>query len=513
MIALGCAKNERASGPVFTVRLLGDPPTLDPAHTTDTVGGGIVRQIFDGLVDLDPVTLEVRPAVAASWVEEEGGQSYVFTLRDDVRFHDGQAVTAADVRASFERVLAPATASERPWSLLDLEGAEEFHRGAASSVRGIEVLDDRRIRLRLSRPSALFLPFLAMEAASIVPSSAGSDGRFGTAPVGCGPFRLTAWRHDIEVRLERFDGYYGGAPAIASLRFRVVPDRTAALEEYRRGTMDLLDQLPPGRLESLRRERPQEVFEWPILAMTYFGMNQGKPPFEGRPALRRAFNHAIDREAICRVVLEGAAEPIPGVLPPALRWGTRAPEGYAYDPALSRALLAEAGFPGGGGLEEIVLWHRADGLVQRVCEVVQANLGEVGVRVRLRSADWAAYLDATNRGESAFFHATWYADYPDPDNFLYVLLNSAMRGAAGNDSYYANPRFDALVEEARRIADREQRARLYAEAESLAVAEAPWIFGYAMRDVALVAPRWDGIGLPAVGDWAIDFSGVRQRKP
>lgn len=469
-----------------------------------------MRQIFDGLVDLDPVTLEIRPALAESWTEEPGA-SYLFTLRPGLVFHDGTALTTRDVRASFERVLARKTASERPWVLLDLLGGQAYREGRADSIAGIEILDERRIRLRLERPSALFLPFLAMEAASIVPEERCGDPRFGEAPVGCGPFRVVSWRRDVEVRLARFDRYHAGPPALETLRFRVIPERTSAFEEYRRGTIDLLDQVPPGRIEALRRERPSEVREWPILAIAYFGFNMEKPPFRDNLPLRRAFNHAVDREAICRVVLEGAAEPIPGVLPPGLRWETPPPAGYAHDPERSRALLAEAGFPGGRGLDEIVLWHRADGLVQKVCEVVQANLAEIGVRVRLRSVEWAAYLDATNRGESTFFHATWYADYPDPDNFLYVLLASSMKGAAGNDAFYANPRFDALVERARRVPGRAERARLYAEAESLAVADAPWVFGYAMRDVVLVGPRWEGITLPAVGDWALDFSKVRER--
>jgi len=509
-VLTACA-SEKDAGTTFTARLLSDPPTLDPAHTTDTVAGGVVRQIFDGLVDLDPVTLEIRPAVAEAWVEEDGGTSYLFTIRPGVLFHDGTPLTTRDVRASFERVLAPGTASERPWVLLDLLGAAAFREGRAHSIAGIEVLDERRVRLRLERPSALFLPFLAMEAASIVPAARAGDPRLGETPVGCGPFRVESWRRDVEVRLAGFERYYGGAPEIQTLRYRIIPERTTALEEYRRGTIDLLDQAPPGQLETLRHERGGEVREWPILAIAYIGFNMEKPPFRGDAALRRAFNHAVDREAICRVVLEGAAEPIAGVLPPGLRWGTEAPEGYAFDVGKARALLAEAGYPEGRGLEEIVLWHRADGLVQKVCEVMQANLAAIGAPVRLRSADWGAYLDATNRGESAFFLATWYADYPDPDNFLYVLLHSSMKGAAGNDAFYSNPRFDVLVEEARRVTARGERARLYAEAESVAVADAPWVFCYAMRDVALVRAEWEGITLPAVGDWAIDFSRVRKR--
>jgi oligopeptide transport system substrate-binding protein len=508
----GCgASREERDTSTFRYRVSGDPSTLDPAHSTSTDSGVVVLKVFEGLVRFEPETLEIVPAVAESYDVSPDGLTYTFRLREGVKFHNGREVTADDFRYSFERVLDRQTRSERRWVLEEIEGAEEFSGGEAEAVSGIEVLGKYVLRLRLRRPFAPFLAQLCMEGASAVPREEvekwGED--FTSHPVGCGPFRFVSWKHDVEVVIEAFDEYFGGPPKLRRVEFKVLPETSVALEEYLAGEVDFMDQLPPGRVVDLREKYPDEVKIWPILATYYFGFNHEKEPFKGNRKLRQAFNYAVDRKGICDVINEGVPVPATrGVLPPGMPGYDPELKGYNYDPEMARRLLAEAGYPNGEGLPVITLWYNTDPGHQRICEYVQHCLKKVGVRVKLKNIDTAAYWQAMYAGEPAFFRTGWIADIPDPDNFLYTLLDSKQFGAAGNATWYSNPEFDRLVERARSSTDWTERERLYREAEKLAVEDAAWLFVYYYRDVAIVKPYVKGIRFSRQGDFAIPLDDV-----
>jgi len=486
-------------------RIGADPSTLDPAHSTSTDAAVVVLKVFEGLVRYEPETLKIVPAVAESFDVSPDGLTYTFRLRKGVKFHNGREVTADDFRYSFERILNPKTRSERRWVLEEIDGAEEFSRGETNAIRGIEVPGKYTLRVRLRRPFAPFLAQLCMEGASAVPHEEaetwGDD--FTSHPVGCGPFKFVSWKHDVDVVLESFDDYHGGAPKLKRIEFRILPEITVALEEYFVGGLDFLDQLPPGRLHELREKYPNEVKIWQILGTYYFGFNHQKEPFKGNRKLRQAFNYAIDREGICNVIGEGVPVPASGVLPPGIPGYNADLKGYTYDPDKARQLLAEAGYPGGNGLPVITLWYNTDPGHQRISEYIQHCLKQVGVPVKLKNIDTAAYWQAQYAGEPTFFRSGWVADIPDPDNFLYILLDSKQFGAPGNTCWYSNPNLDALVERARSVSDWAERERLYREAEQIAVEDASWLFIYYYGDVAMMKPYVKGIVLSRQGDFAI----------
>jgi peptide/nickel transport system substrate-binding protein/oligopeptide transport system substrate-binding protein len=237
----------------------------------------------------------------------------------------------------------------------------------------------------------------------------------------------------------------------------------------------------------------------------FYAFNHELPPFKGNRALRQALNYAVNKDYLCRVLQEGKDLPQTGILPPGVPGHDPALPGYPYDLARARQLLAEAGYPGGKGLPEIPLVYNNNENHQRVAVQVQSDLARIGVRVVLRNLDWASYLKAVEGepggpGEVAFFRMGWFADYPDPDNFLSVLLHSRNWGPAGNHSRYANPEFDRLVDQARTLSRWEDRLPLYRQAERIAVDDAVWLFLYYYQDEALVKPRVKGLFLPATGD-------------
>ena len=182
--------------------------------------------MFDGLVRFEPETLKIVPDIAENYDISPEGLTHTFRLRKGVLFHNGREVTAEDFRYSFERILDPRTRSERKWVLEEIDGAEEFSRGEADAVRGIEVPEKYVLRIRLRRPFGPFVSQLCMDAGSVVPREEVErwGDNFTSHPVGCGPYKFLSWKHDVDVVLEAFDRYYGGSPRLRRIVFRILPD-------------------------------------------------------------------------------------------------------------------------------------------------------------------------------------------------------------------------------------------------------------------------------------------------
>jgi len=499
----GCNnKVDRSNTLVY--RFMTDPPSLDPAHSTDTTSATATALIFDGLVELDPVKLKMVPAVAESWRVSDDQLVYTFHLRRGVKFHNGREVKADDFRYTFERTLSPETASERTWILDFLKGADEVMAGKAERIEGVEVLDDYTLRLTIKEPYPLFLQYLYMDAANVVPREVtekwGDD--FVDHLVGCGPYKFVRWRRYAYIELEAFDEYYAGRPKIDRVEFKVIPYTDIALLKYEEGELDMLPELPTGRFREMERKHAKEFKKWPILGTYYIGINNEKPPFKGNLKLRQALNYAVNKKAICEAIMEGVPTPARGIVPPGIPGYNPDLKGYPYNPELAKKLLAEAGYPGGEGLPVIELWYNIDPGHGRICIEVQNQFKAIGIRTRLRNYDWGSYLEALKAGEPMLMRAGWLADVPDPENFLYVLLHSEKIGT-DNYSRYSNEKFDKLVEKARFTADAAERIALYQQAERMVVEDAAWIFIYHYRDVLMCKPYVKGLVLPVQGDFRI----------
>ncbi len=500
----------------FRFRIPGDPPGLDPIHSADLVSQTVVNNMFDPLLRLDPLSGELVPALASRWSVSEDGLTFRFVLRPDARFHNGRAVVARDVLYSFTRLLNPASASPRPWIMTPVAGAAEFRDGSASRVEGLAVEGDSVVVIRLKQPYAPFLVQLTMTAASIVPREEverNGEDMFGQAPVGSGPFRFVNWMHDSRIVLERVasKAETDSGLTIKKLEFEVVPNISVAYEKYRAGELDLLDQLPPGHVGLVRKRTPEQFYVWPGLSVRYMGFNLTREPFKSNRKLRQAFNLAINKEAIARVLGEGVDVVSAGAVPPGLPGHNSVLSGYPYDPERARTLLAEAGYPAGSGLPELTLLYNNDPVDRRVAVFVQACLGEIGVRLKLKNLEWAAFLAAVRAGEADIFRGSWVGDFPDAHNFLHTLFHSSNWGDAGNYSRFANADVDSLLDLATRVVDMDHRARLYRQVESIISKETPWIFLYHPGQVALLRPEWGGAVFPSLGVWAVPLEKFYRR--
>jgi oligopeptide transport system substrate-binding protein len=486
------AGHAAAAKPGGTLRMVfvSDPPTLDPAHATDLTSSAVIRQVFDPLLELDD-KLVPTPALAERWTVSADQRTYTFHLRRGASFHNGREVRAVDVKSSFER----AARGKRPWVFEKLAGARDFIKGAATEIAGVRVVDEATIELRLERPFAPFLHLMAYDAASIVPREE-ADKRgagFASHPIGTGAFRFVSWRRDDQVVLERFPEHFRGPAYLERVVFRVIPAEATRFNEYVAGQLDVTD-IPTGRCRAVQADPKlkSDVAIWPTLGTSALRFNVERAPFTDA-RVRRAIAHAIDPTIIVERLLEGCVTPAAGIVPPVLSGWTATAKRLPLDRERARALLTEAGFAGGRGLGPIAYHYNTSDANQRVAELIQAQLKEIGIGLELRRLDWAAHIKLVDDGSAGFFRQGWIADYPDPENFLTVLFHSRNVGAPGNTSRYRNAAVDRLLDEADAMVLGPARMKRYQEAEQMILDDAVWISLYHYASRGLIKPYVKGL--------------------
>ncbi len=503
-VVLGCGRADTPAG-YLRMRLADNPTTLDPAYIVDVPGGALAARIFNGLVRFD-IDGRIVPDAAEDWTVSADGRIYTFFLRSGVKFHNGREATADDFVYSFRRLLDPAVNSPRFRLMSKIRGADAFRRSEAQEIPGLRARGERVVEIELNEPSSLFLNYLAMPNAAVIPAEAveADPERFSRRPVGTGPFRLTEWEHNRHLVLDAHDGYFLGPPALAGIHLRVIPEDMTAALEFERGNLDLLE-IPRAEFDRYTTRAPWKgmVRSRPGLNTFYLGFNCERTPLAD-PRLRRAFNYAIDREAIVDRLLQGRAAPADGPVPGVLWSRGAGGGGYRYDPDQARSLLAET------GLEppiRLTLLFRGDRETLSVAEVIQDYLRRVGVELVLVQREWSSFLQAVNEGDFDLFYLSWWADYPDPENFLYPVFYSGNRGPAGNRSRFSDPEVDALLRAARRSVDPAAREELYLRAAGRVREASPWVFLWHRKNHVIVNPRVMNYRLPLIynGD---DFHGV-----
>ncbi|AZR73715.1 peptide ABC transporter substrate-binding protein [Anoxybacter fermentans] len=498
--APGQVQKQDKYGGTFKGRLAADPPTLDPAYITDTTSSQVANNIFDGLVQYDE-NLNVVGAIAKDWDISDDGLVWKFYLRKGVKFHNGREVKAEDVEYSFTRLLDPKTKSPRAWLFDNVKGAKAFQNGEADRVEGFKVIDDYTFQITLEEPFTPFLSVLAMTNASIVPKEEvekyGED--FTSHPVGTGAFKFVEWMHDDHVTLEAFEDYFEGRPYLDKIVFRIIPEDSSAFAEYEQGNIYDLTTIPDGQIERVLNsdEFKDELIKKPQLGVYYIGLNTTKPPLNNKK-VRQAINHAINKELIAEVLRHGTVIPAKGILPPGMPGYNKDLKALEYNVEKAKKLLAEAGYPNGIPGEIELAYNTSKGH-QMIAEAVQSDLKKIGINVKLVNMDWGAYITKVDNGDTQMFRLGWIGDYPDPDNFLYVLLHSSNAGPGGNGSFYSNPEFDRLTEKARGMKPGPERIKLYQQAEQIAVNDAPWVPIYYYTNLILRKPFVHGYMVTPLG--------------
>jgi peptide/nickel transport system substrate-binding protein/oligopeptide transport system substrate-binding protein len=478
-----------------------DPLALDPALGTDVYAISVIQQLFDGLVQFD-ADLNVIPSLARAWSASRDGKSWTFYLRPGVTFHNGREVTANDVVYSFTRLLDPHLKSPLAWVFEHVQGTREFLAGTAARVSGLRTLDNYTVEIHLSQPYAPFVSMLGMAQAKIVPQEEVErlGAAFGRQPVGTGPFRFVSWVVGKEVVLQANEAYFEGRPFLDRLYCQIFPayDLQASLAAFEQGRLEDT-MVPAAERQRLLREPRYRFFRKPILGTLLLGMDTRHAPLNN-PKVRKAINYAINREFMNSTIRQHRYVQAQGILPPGMPGYHPELPGYTYNPQRARELLAEAGYPGGQGLPKLELWSSVVSPEARAeHEAIQRDLQQVGLTVETHTAEnWEHYKTGVlGQRPQALYRYAWYADFPDPDNFLFVLFHSQ---SANNFASYNNPEVDRLLEQARGENDYLQRLQMYRRAEELIMADAPTVNLLYYTFEHLFQPYVRGIELNALGE-------------
>ncbi len=504
---------QTAREPILRYRMDAPPANLDPVRAIDNNSLLYVLHIFDGLVEFAPGTVEVQPAVAASWTISEDGRVYTFKLREGLTFHNGMPVTADDVVYSIRRGLTKSTQSQKRDFLAPLTGSGPFWDGETDKLPGAAAPDSQTVVLTLAAPYPQFLTVLATEAGSIVPRRVYEDPEqtYLRQPVGCGPFTMASFEPDIAITLARFQDHWKPRPTgggLDAIRVRFIRDASTALEEYRTGGIDFTYELPPGQRAQIQAEMPAHFHHGQQLWIMFLAFNHKAGPFAGNPTLRRAIAHAIDAEYIVRNLQEGKDWVATGVIPPGMPGHAAGDAPWSYDVERARALMTEAGYPGGAGLPPIDYLTNETQSFRRITDRLTSDLAAIGVKLNPREMDMGAFLgELTAQGgpRSPLWRMTWFADWPDPDSFIGVQFAT---GAASNYARYNNPVFDDLVARARRETDPSLRADLFRQADRVLIDDVALVPIYWYGNDILLRPEFTGWKLSPLGSHAIAWEEV-----
>jgi len=541
LISIGCGSENRknaipterkAYGPVSNggVLRLNEEEylrSLYPLNITEVSGHRIANQIYEGLVRFDQADLTIEPNISKGWDIDSTKTLYSFHLRSDVKFHDnacfadgkGRWVVANDVKYCLDRLCADDVNNKGYEFIKDrITGAKEYHAATAGGklpyggCKGISVLNDSTIQIKLTQPYGGFLNLMALPFAYIYPPEAvekyGIDMRIKA--VGTGPFILKQLRENDVVILLRnphywdHDEYGNQLPYLDAIRWSFISDQKSALLEFKKKKIDMIFRPPLEMMdEILDREgnllgdyKQYQLQEKPSMTVQFYGFkNQGN--LFNNKKLRQAFNYAVDRPKIVNYTLKGSGFPgIYGIVPPAFAlFDASKTIGYSYDPEKARKLMADAGYPGGKGFPKLDLQiNSGGGRNEQVAEAVQKMLSEnLNIEINITKMPFAQHLEAIETSKAEFYRFGWIADYPDPDNFLMLFYSKYIPASMDERSYlnttrYKNEQFDEFFEYAQAETDETKRNEWYAKANQTVIEDAPVLLLFYDKDRRLLQP-------------------------
>ncbi len=524
------SEGEEASGGEggddIVIAVSSDLVSLDPHIENDVPSSNVRDNIYETLVEQDE-NMEIVEGLATEW-EQTDDTTWVFTLREGVKFHDGSDFTAEDVKANLDRVLDPAVASPRAF-LYEM-------------VTEVNVLGDYEIEIKTEYPFAPLLSHLAHDAGGILSkdvidadyenaiSEAGLDMTLeefyeereaggdeyadGTAaelaeytgihsgqnPIGTGYFQLEERQSGESTTLSRYEDYWGEPAKPATVTFKVVPEPSARIAELETGESHIVDPIQPTDVNRVDENEETYVNIQESTSLSYIGFNVEKEPFDD-PRVRQAVNLAINNQEIIEGIYQGNGIPATGPLAPGVFGYDDSVEGLGYDPERAQELLEEAGY--GDGFST-TLWTNDNEQRVETALYVQDALSEYGIEVEIEELEWGAYLERTSNGEHDMFVLGWSTVTADADYGLYALFHSSMVGAPGNRSFLENEELDELLDAGRRETDETERAAIYKEAQELLTELAPMLYIHHQNYLTGVREE--------VQDFSVDTLGIYQFK-
>jgi peptide/nickel transport system substrate-binding protein len=472
-----------AQADVLTIASGTDIENTNIHVVTSSPSFSVLEHIYEPLFSMSPEGV-LEPLLAES-IEASGQNSYIIKLREGITFTDGTPFNAEVAKANIDWVLNA-----------DNGSAFRFLLVVAGQPAEVEVVDEYSIQITTSIPFAPLSAHLSHGSLAMVSLAALEQGAdfLASNAIGTGPYMLDSWSRDEQVVLKRNPNYWGEAPAIETVVFKVVKEDGARLVEIEAGTIDVAVRVPPADIPRLQANPDLDVVVTPGLRTIYIFFNVTQEPFDD-VRVRQAVNYAVDKDAIVASLFEGAALASTSPFAPPI-FGYSAQTPYTRDVERAKALLAEAGVAEG---TTVVLYHPTGRYIQDalVADAVRSQLADVGLNVELRTLEWPQYVPFVRRpaaegNEVQFAMLGWGVPTMDADYALFALFHSGEHPPGFNGSFYANPEVDALLEAARSTIDPAERQAAYDEAISIIWEEAPWLFLYSEIQVTAIRKNVSG---------------------
>lgn len=495
LTSTGCAKRDSNSETdLLRLSQRNEPATLDPHLATLPDEYFVIRALSEGLLVPDPEGGAPLPGAAEKWESSPDGRRYTFTLRANARWSNGDPVTAQDFVSSCRRVLTASLAAPEASQLFVLRNAAAFYRGeiADFSAVGVHAPDSHTLVLELEHPTphlpALVAagPWIPVHRTTLEKFGAATtrDGRW-TRPgnyVGNGPFVLTEWRASQHLRVAPNPHYHDAARVrVSGIRFQIYDNGDTEERAFRAGQVDITMAVPTAKLDTYQAPTLQRI---PLHETRFFAINTTRPPLDDA-RIRRALALAIDRTTLVENVLRGGQQPALNFIPPGLGSYTNLPS-WREDADAARALLANAGFPGGQNFPrlELTTWVNTP-----VLEAIQQMWRrELGIETTIVQREGKVHMASLHSGDFTIAFTPAIPDYDDAA----ALFDEFTAGASGNYSRWHNARYDELVRQAGRTVDRARRFALYRQAEEILLSEVPIVPLYFNSQNYLISPRVQG---------------------
>lgn len=429
-----------------------DAKTLDPHMTNDQPSSRVAAQIYSQLVTVDE-NMDIVPDLAESWTKIDNNTTQ-FKLRQGVKFHNGEELTAADVKFTLERMIDSPTVAH-----------------IAGTIQSIDVVDDYTVNVITKQPFGPLLHHLTHTASSILNEEAvtAAGDNYGQHPIGTGPYKFVSWTAGDTINLSVNNDYYGGAQQIPNVKFRNIiegTNRTIALET---GEADIAYDIEPIDRDTVRNNDNLHLIEGESLSVAYFGFNTTRPPFDNAK-VRQAVAYAINSQDIIDAVVLGAGKPINSSISPQVFGYTTEAQKYEPDLEKARKLMQEAGYTEGF---KTSIWTNDNPVRVQIAQVLQAQLRQIGIDMSIEVVEWGAFLDGTSRGEHDTYILGWVSVTGDADYGLFPLFHSSTHGGGGNRSFYSSAKMDGMLEAARQSVNLDERKALYSDIQVILQQELP----------------------------------------
>jgi peptide/nickel transport system substrate-binding protein len=437
-----------------------DAGTMDPRLSKDTSAKRVSELVYDGLIRLND-KLEPQPDLATKW-ENPDPTTWIFTLRDNVKFSDGQPFTAADVKYTYDSLIDPNF--KAPYASL------------YAPIKSVDVIDDHQVKFTLKQP---FAPLLSYMDIGIVPKHIGekNDNSLSSNPVGTGPYKMVKWDKNSKISLEANEDYFGGKPKTKKITYFIIPDNSTRVASLESGDIDFVHSpLSPQDIKRMKANDKYVVQETQGLGFTYLNFNT-KSPILSDVKVRQAISYLVNKDVISSDIYQGMDKPGNSPLLPASWAYDDSIKGFPYDPAKAKELFKEAGWTDSNGdgildkngkkLTITLSTHTEDPNRIQTVEFLQNEFTKAGVLAQVKTSEWPTFSAALTDGKFDIALVGWL-NQVDPDRSFYAPFHT---DGGSNYGKYSNPQVDSLIDKGRSTMDQKERASIYQQAAKIVTDE------------------------------------------